>query len=81
VLPPYLDAQIYAESWRWPALFLLLQRWGNVPDEEMRRVFNLGIGMVAIVEESQLNSFLNMLPEQAFVIGRLVSGRGNVVLV
>ncbi|HNV36831.1 MAG TPA: phosphoribosylformylglycinamidine cyclo-ligase, partial [Rectinema sp.] len=79
VLPHYLDAQISVKSWQWPAIFSLLQRWGNVSDEEMRRVFNLGIGMVAILEESQLDSFLAMLPEAAYVIGKLVEGTGKVV--
>jgi len=81
VLPTYLDAQISVKSWQWPAIFSLLQHWGNVSDEEMRRVFNLGIGMVAIVEESQLDSFLAMLPEAAYVIGKLVEGTGKVVFV
>ena len=78
VLPAHLDARIRMGSWRWPPLFSLLQRWGSISDEEMRRVFNLGIGMVAIVNADECDRFLSMLPESAAVIGELVPGSGNV---
>jgi len=78
VLPAHLDAHIRMGSWRWPPLFSLLQRWGSISDEEMRRVFNLGIGMVAIVNADERDRFLSMLPESAAVIGELVPGSGNV---
>jgi len=78
VLPAHLDARIRMGSWRWPPLFSLLQRWGSISDEEMRRVFNLGIGMVAIVNADERDRFLSMLPESAAVIGELVPGSGNV---
>jgi phosphoribosylamine--glycine ligase/phosphoribosylaminoimidazole synthetase len=78
VLPPSLDARIHAESWKWPPLFSLLQRWGNISTEEMRRVFNLGIGMVAIVSAGERARFLSMLAEPASVIGELVPGCGKV---
>jgi phosphoribosylformylglycinamidine cyclo-ligase/phosphoribosylamine--glycine ligase/phosphoribosylformylglycinamidine cyclo-ligase len=78
VLPSNLDARIHLESWKWPPLFSLLQRWGSVSDEEMRRVFNLGIGMVAIVGAADLRHFLSTLSEPATVIGELVAGEGTV---
>jgi len=46
----------------------------------MYRVFNLGIGMVAIVDRNEVNHFLALLPEPAVVIGELVQGSGKVVL-
>ncbi len=78
VLPASLDACIHSDSWVWPPLFSLLQRWGSISDEEMRRVFNLGIGMVAIVSAADRERFLSMLPEPAAVIGELVPGDGRV---
>jgi len=78
VLPANLDARIHSGSWEWPQLFSLLQRWGNISDEEMRRVFNLGIGMVAIVGADERDRFLSMLDETAPVIGELVPGSGEV---
>ncbi len=79
VLPSNLDAQIKVGSWKLPPLFALLQRWGNIEDDEMRRVFNLGIGMVAIIAPSDRGRFLSLLPEPGFEIGALVSGSGKVV--
>jgi len=49
VLPPSVDALLDAGSWPWPPLFRVLMRAGQVGREEMRNVFNLGIGMIAIV--------------------------------
>ena len=78
VLPGGLDARIDPESWTWPPLFTLLRRLGGVSVDEMRRVFNLGIGMVAIVAPEERERFLGLLPERAFVIGELVPGDGKV---
>jgi phosphoribosylaminoimidazole synthetase len=79
VLPVTLDARIRVGSWRLPPIFEYLQRAGNVSDEEMRRVFNLGIGMVAIIGASQREYFLSLLPEPAIVIGELIPGSVKVV--
>jgi len=79
ILPPHLDARIRADSWTWPPLFRLLQAWGSVSDEEMRRVFNLGIGMVVIVGANETDRMQALLPEPAFVIGKLVPGSGKVL--
>ncbi|HCX95397.1 MAG TPA: phosphoribosylformylglycinamidine cyclo-ligase, partial [Spirochaetaceae bacterium] len=81
ILPPHLDARIRADSWTWPPLFMLLQAWGSVSDEEMRRVFNLGIGMVVIVGANETDRMRALLPEPAFVIGKLVPGSGKVLFV
>ncbi|GAG23861.1 unnamed protein product, partial [marine sediment metagenome] len=46
-----LKAEIHWNSWEWLPVFKTLQRLGNVPDDEMRRVFNLGIGLAVITSE------------------------------
>ena len=79
ILPSHLDARIRADSWTWPPLFMLLQALGSVSDEEMRRVFNLGIGMVVIVGANETDRMQALLPEPAFVIGKLVPGSGKVL--
>ena len=49
VLPRGLSARIERGSWRVPLEFLAIQRWAEVADHEMYRVFNMGVGMVAVV--------------------------------
>ncbi|MBC7186139.1 MAG: phosphoribosylformylglycinamidine cyclo-ligase [Calditrichaeota bacterium] len=49
LLPPARSLRIDWQAWQVPPIFQLIQRLGNVADEEMRRVFNLGIGEVLIV--------------------------------
>jgi phosphoribosylformylglycinamidine cyclo-ligase len=53
VIPDSATVEIDAASWRLPPVFAWLMRTGNVPSAEMARVFNCGIGMVAIVPRAQ----------------------------
>ena len=80
VLPENLDAVIHLNSWKAPALWKLIQQKGNISTEEMYRVFNMGIGMVAIVDRSQAAAFQTSISEQTFVIGELVNGERKVIL-
>ena len=48
-----MKAEIDWESWKWPPIFKLLQELGTIDQEEMRRVFNLGIGMAIITSPGQ----------------------------
>jgi phosphoribosylformylglycinamidine cyclo-ligase len=81
VLPGDLDAMVRSESWEWPRLFRELQRIGSVDVAEMRKVFNLGIGMVAVVPPASSHRALDVLRtagHRAVVIGEVVPGRGGV---
>jgi phosphoribosylformylglycinamidine cyclo-ligase len=72
VLPNAVQAQIDPKSWPRPPIFDLLQRVGGISDEEMLRVFNCGIGMVAIVPPEQTDEILDRLSalsERAYRIG------------
>jgi len=80
VLPQNLNAEIRLGSWPVPALFNLIQSRGKVDLEEMYRVFNMGIGMVMIVDQSIGNQIQKLMPEQIFLIGELVNGEKKVVL-
>jgi phosphoribosylformylglycinamidine cyclo-ligase len=59
LLPPGLDLDVNWSSWEWPAIFKLIQRTGNVPLEDMRQTFNLGIGLIFIVNEADSDSVVN----------------------
>jgi phosphoribosylformylglycinamidine cyclo-ligase len=78
ILPSNCDAVIEAKSWRVPSIFQILQKNGNVDDQEMYQVFNMGIGMVAIVAERNALSAMSIL--KAKRIGRIEPGRGETVL-
>ena len=64
-------------SWEVPALFREMQALGRVPEDEMWRTFNMGIGMAAVVRAESADSALRLLPG-ASVIGRLEAGRPGV---
>src|SRR5262249_46261 len=78
ILPRNCDAVIETKSWRVPHMFKILQQHGNVSAEEMYQVFNMGIGMVAVVAERNARSVMSIL--KAKRIGRIESGSGRTVL-
>jgi phosphoribosylformylglycinamidine cyclo-ligase len=78
ILPSNCDAAIETKSWRVPSIFQVLQKNGNVDPEEMYHVFNMGIGMVAIVAERNARSAIASL--KAKRIGRIERGTGKVHL-
>ena len=78
ILPPNCDAVIETKSWRVPSIFRILEKNGNVDAREMYQVFNMGIGMVAIVAERHARSAMSIL--KAKRIGRIKPGSGRTVL-
>ena len=76
-----VDVVIDRSSWSPPAVFGFLQRYGNVDEEEMRRVFNMGIGYVLIVRPTFADGVeerLRKSGEIVFRIGRVTGGKGRV---
>jgi phosphoribosylformylglycinamidine cyclo-ligase len=74
ILPGTCKAIIHQSSWDIPPIFSLLKKSGNVSDLEMLRTFNNGIGMVAIIHESQAIEMLDRLKamnENAWIIGEI----------
>jgi phosphoribosylformylglycinamidine cyclo-ligase len=74
VMPEGLRAAFDWDAWARPPLFRLIQEAGGVPEEDMRRTFNLGVGLVAVVPEAKRNralAVLGALGEPAFVVGRV----------
>ena len=81
VLPEGVGVEIQIGSWPTPALFKLIQQRGEVAPEEMYRVFNMGIGMIAIVDKKNVAALQKAIPEQTFVLGEVVSGDRKVNLI
>jgi phosphoribosylformylglycinamidine cyclo-ligase len=83
VLPPGADAVLDRGSWRPPPVFGLLAGRGKVPREEMERVFNMGVGMAAVLDAADADRALGMLAGRdvpAWVIGEITAGTGTVLL-
>jgi phosphoribosylformylglycinamidine cyclo-ligase/phosphoribosylamine--glycine ligase/phosphoribosylformylglycinamidine cyclo-ligase len=80
VLSEKVGAIIHLNSWKPPPLWNLIRQKGDISTEEMYRVFNMGIGMVAIVGESQADDFQASISEPTFIIGELVGGERKVIL-
>jgi len=83
VLPKVCNAVIKKSSWPVPKIFTFLQKTGPVEEDEMFRVFNMGIGFVLIVSEDFANSIAKKLTrygEQIYKIGRITTGTGKVIL-
>jgi phosphoribosylformylglycinamidine cyclo-ligase len=69
MLPGGLYARLEWGSWPVPPIFSLIQRLGEVSDDEMRRVFNLGLGMVLVVAPEEVDRALEVLGEGAWTVG------------
>lgn len=79
ILPKNCDAVIETKRWRVPRIFQILQQNGNVDLVEMYQVFNMGIGMVAVVAERDTNRTMSIL--RAKVIGHVERGTGKTRLI
>ncbi len=83
VLPKNCNALIKKSSWRVPQIFTFLQQAGPIEQEEMYRVFNMGIGYVLIVAPDFANSIIKKLKkygQKVYKIGTIIPGSGKVVL-
>lgn len=75
MLPEGLAAEIDISSWTPAPVFQLLRRLGNVPEDDWRRTFNLGVGMIVAVPARRLREarrLLDRLGENYWIIGRVV---------
>jgi phosphoribosylformylglycinamidine cyclo-ligase len=84
VLPKDCDVAILKGTWPVLPVFELIQRYGKVDEKEMHQVFNMGIGMMAIVSGQKADGILRSIRRrghQAWIIGEVRKGRGKVKLV
>jgi len=83
VLPEGCGAKVYPERWDRPRIFDVVQQLGEVPTDEMYRVFNMGIGMVVMVPPYFVRSVLRRFRkagEDAVVIGEVTEGDQSVTI-
>ena len=81
ILPKNVDVKIYRGSWRVPQIFGLIQEKGKISVKDMYHTFNMGVGMVLIVEAPAAGSMikkLNRLGVNSCIIGHAVGGTGRV---
>ncbi|MBI3297023.1 MAG: phosphoribosylformylglycinamidine cyclo-ligase [Elusimicrobia bacterium] len=77
VLPSRCRAVVTRGSWQVPELFRELQTLGRIPEAELWRTFNMGLGMLAVLRAESADLALKLLPE-ARLIGRLEAGKPGV---
>ncbi len=78
VLPPGVEAVVDAGSWPWPPVFRVLMRSGQIRREEMRRVFNLGVGMIAVTARDAVETVVRAAERAhvpAWIIGEVRPAR------
>jgi phosphoribosylformylglycinamidine cyclo-ligase len=80
VLPKNCDVVIRKGSWDMLPIFQIIAEKSGVPDEELYQVFNMGIGMVAIVSADEVDAILKFIRSHkhaAWCIGEVVGGKGE----
>jgi phosphoribosylformylglycinamidine cyclo-ligase len=83
VLPPYADAVLDRATWSPQPIFGLLAERGSVAPQEMERVFNMGVGMVAVVGAHDVGTAVSLLASHAvpaWLLGEITEGTGTVRL-
>ncbi len=80
VLPGNADARVDSSTWETPRIFSEIQHLGDVSDDEMQRVFNMGVGMVLAVAAEDASAVMAAVAEhghQPSQIGEVVIGTGK----
>jgi phosphoribosylformylglycinamidine cyclo-ligase len=72
ILPAGCVMSVHWNAWRVPEIFHVIQHAGNIETEEMRQAFNLGIGLILVVKEEDVDGTLRQLQgNNACVIGTI----------
>ena len=75
ILPSGLKLKVDWNAWALPQVFKLIQNTGNIADEEMRKVFNLGIGLIAVLDKQNVDTAIKLskeVNEEPIIIGEVV---------
>ncbi|MCD4669937.1 MAG: phosphoribosylformylglycinamidine cyclo-ligase [Actinomycetia bacterium] len=81
IIPDNMDAVIHKGRWDVPAVFRTLKELGNISEEEMFHVFNMGIGMTVIISPESLKELENFVREKGediILLGEVAAGTGRV---
>ncbi|WP_062197173.1 phosphoribosylformylglycinamidine cyclo-ligase [Massilibacterium senegalense] len=79
MLPEGFGAEVEKGTWNVPHIFRFIQEKGNIPEDELYNVFNMGIGMICAVPKEEVEPLMNLfheLGETPAVIGKVVKGEG-----
>ena len=79
IIPNGLCAQIDASKIKIPSVMLELEKRGNIAREEMFGTFNMGVGMIVVVDESQVSKVLELL-DDAYEIGEITENSEKIIL-
>jgi len=80
IMPNNVEAAINGSAWKRPAIFQWLQGLGSIADDEMERVFNMGIGLVLVVDKSAVDKVQAAVAEFQFgchTLGEIRTGEGG----
>jgi phosphoribosylformylglycinamidine cyclo-ligase len=75
VVPNGLTLRVDWTAWERPAIFNLIKRVGDVPEEDMRRTFNLGVGLIVVADRKGVDVVVNSLKrkqEKPIILGEIV---------
>ena len=71
-LPEGLKAHVDYNSWPLPEIFKKIQLAGEIPEEEMKKVFNLGIGFCLVVPSEVVDDTMSLIDMKSWVIGEVI---------
>ncbi|MDO8303005.1 MAG: AIR synthase-related protein, partial [Sedimentisphaerales bacterium] len=83
VVPKNMDVVLDGDSWPVPPIFKFLQKHGPVEEQEMYRVFNMGIGFVMVVAKDFADAIMQKLTkygETVYKIGTITAGKNRVII-
>ena len=72
-----MDAEIFRETWKPPKIFTEIQSLGNIDENEMYKVFNMGIGMVLILDQQCVDSTTEIVHSMGLSTTRIGTIREN----
>ncbi|MFD2531177.1 phosphoribosylformylglycinamidine cyclo-ligase [Gracilimonas halophila] len=75
ILPEGMKLDINWDAWERPPVYKLIKEIGNVPEDDMQATFNLGIGLIAVVSESEVDAVkkkAEALGEEVFEVGKVI---------
>lgn len=78
IFPKGLGAVVNTNSWEVPSIFEWIQKSGHIEDSEMRRTFNMGIGMVIVASQEAASRILSEGNTKVYLIGHVVEGEGVI---
>lgn len=79
ILPEAAAMRINRSAWEVPPLFALIQAEGRISEDEMRRAFNLGLGMLVVVPPAELKTAQRAIGNDSYIVGEIVPRSGDPV--